>query len=82
MEFNSLPLVSNFNTLYSDVLNCDIVPPSFYLGRVPQAFVLKKRGAFSAVAGAQTFDTIYDIYEDGSDTYYIGKISSNVIVKK
>ncbi len=82
MEFNSLPLAPNFNTLYTDVLNCDIVPPSFYTWRVPNSFVFKKRWAFSAVAGAQSFDTIYDIYEEGADRYYIGKIGSNVLVKK
>lgn len=64
MEFTSLPLVQNFNTLYTDIENCDIIPPPFYLGRVPQSFVLKKRGAFSIVSGAQAFDSIFDTYDD------------------
>jgi hypothetical protein len=71
MEFVSLPLTQDFNKLYTDVLNCDIVPPPFYTGRVPQTFVFKKRGAFVADDTAQTFDTIYDIYEEGINTYYI-----------
>lgn len=82
MEFVQLPLVQDFNKLYSDILNCDIVPPPFYLGRVPQSFFLKKRGAFVAVEGAEVFDEIFDIYEIGNDVYYIGKIGTDLLVKK
>lgn len=82
MEFTSLPLIQDFNKLYTDILNCDIIAPSFYIGRVPQSFVFKKRWAFSAIDTAETFDTIYDIYEEWNDTYYIWKIGSNVLVKK
>ena len=81
MEFVSLPLIQDFNKLYTDILNCDIVAPPFYPWRVPQTFFLKKRWAFVWIVWAEVFDTIYDIYEEWSDIYYIGRIWNNVLVK-
>ena len=82
MELLPLPLWQEFNKTYTDVVNCDIISPPFYTGRVPQSFFFKKRWAISAVASKETFDEIYDTYESWTDVYYIWKIWTAIKVKK
>lgn len=81
MEFLPLYLWQDFNNLYTDSLNCDIVAPPFYQWRIPFSFFFKKRWAFSKIETAEEFDIIYDYYEEWTDLYYIWRIGTNVIVK-
>lgn len=88
LQFSSYPLGQDFNKLYSDIVNCKIVPPPYFQWEVPHTFFLNKRDGFAKKYSGVNFNAlgfteIYDIEEYGSDyLYLIWKIWSNIHVKR
>ena len=76
LEYSSYPLGQDFNKLYSDIVNCKIVPPPYFQGDVPHSFFLTKRDGFAKKYSGTNFDAmgfseIYDIEEYGTDYLYL-----------
>ena len=88
LQYSSYPLGQDFNKLYSDIVNCKIVPPPYFQWEVPHTFFLNKRDGFAkkyegANFNAIGFTEIYDIEEYGTDyLYMIGKIGTTIHVKR
>lgn len=88
LEYSSYPLGQDFNKLYSDIVNCKIVPPPYFQGDVPHSFFLTKRDGFAKKYSGTNFDAmgfseIYDIEEYGTDyLYLIWKSGSKIHVKR
>jgi hypothetical protein len=81
MESINLSLGQNFNKTHNEIVNCEIVRAPHYPGRVPHTFFLRKRRGLVA-AYDDAFDETYDIVTIGSARYAMGKVGSNVVVKK
>lgn len=87
-QYSSYPLGQDFNKLYSDIVNCKIVPPPYFQWEVPHTFFLNKRDAFAKKYSwvnfnAMWFSEIYDIEEYGSDfLYLIWKVWTKIHVKR
>lgn len=79
MAWTPIPLFlwGDFNKLYSDIVNCEIVWPPTYTWRVPFNFYVKKRGGFQEVL-TPTVEKIYDARFDGTNWYILWKNGSNV----
>lgn len=70
MEYQSLLLQSQFNNLYSDVVNCEIKHNPHYTGRVPFSFFFEKRPGLKALYNYNYTD-ILDTYFDGTAWYML-----------
>lgn len=64
MQNLSFSLAQEFNKLYADVVNCELVRPPYYQGKVPYLFWLSKRRALvEATSNNYNFDTLFDCEE-------------------
>lgn len=86
LEYSTYNLQSDFNKLYTDVLNCEIVAPPYYNGTVPHAFFLKTRHWFKrhypdSAFNSDIFDVIFDIERVNDDNVFIlGKKDNKIKV--
>lgn len=86
LEYTTYPLWPDFNKLYTDVINCKIVPPPYYQGFVPHSFFLDKRDWFWQIYSKEKFreigyEEIFDIEEFGNKfLYIIGKKQGKILV--
>ncbi len=81
MEAIPFLLQQEFNKLYPDIVNSEIIPPPYYSGRVPQNFFLRKRWWLEELYDFW-LDEIFDIEEIWVYIYWIGRDWTDVKVVK
>lgn len=74
-------LWQEFNKTYTDIVNCQIIPPPHHEWTVPFSFFFKKRDAFVEKSD-YWFAEIYDQEVVGSDVYTIWLVWWDVVVTK
>ena len=83
MEITNTPLIfqQELNTFYKDILNCEIVAPTYWAGKIPETFFLRKRKWIDAYQD-WGWDEVLDYIKFWLDEYAMIKSGTNIKVKK
>lgn len=83
MEITNTPLIfqQELNTFYKDILNCEIVAPTYWAGKIPETFFLRKRKWIDAYQD-WGWDEVLDYINFGWDEYAMIKSGTHIKVKK
>ena len=83
METKNTPLLfqQELNTFYKDILNCEIIHPSYWAGRVPETFFLRRR-KWIDVYQDWGWDEVLDYINFEWSEYAIVRYNDKIQIKK
>ena len=83
METKNTPLLfqQELNTFYKDILNCEITHPSYWAGRVPETFFLRKR-KWIDIYQDWGWDEVLDYIQFDWKEYAIVRYNQKIQIKK